>query len=158
MTDDLVTRLRASRVVWENGGHRPTDDELEAAARIEQQAATIARLEGERERLALAICGGEDAPGYANAQTVEALEKVARDNASAAMWQIDRTMTAEAKLAQAVTVLRGLCDEWGKSDPGTLFRAHNAARAFLDSEDRKGGEWAEEARAATAAAKENKDA
>lgn len=49
MTDDLVTRLRASRAVWENGGHRPTDDELEAAARIEQDAATIARLEGERD-------------------------------------------------------------------------------------------------------------
>ena len=73
MTDDLVTRLRASRVVWENGGHRPTDDELEAAARIEQQAATIARLEGERDEAyayakhlaeAIFINGKFDAPHW----------------------------------------------------------------------------------------------
>lgn len=38
--------------------------------------AEIERLTRERERLALAICGGEDAPGYANAQTVETLHSL----------------------------------------------------------------------------------
>jgi hypothetical protein len=37
MTNDkeLVKRLRASRAVWENGRSHPTDDEAEAADRIE---------------------------------------------------------------------------------------------------------------------------
>jgi hypothetical protein len=63
-------------------------------------------LREERERLALAICGGEDAPGYANAQTVDTLEKVARDNANATMEQINRTLAVEAKLAKAVELLK----------------------------------------------------
>jgi len=72
-------------------------------------------LREERERLALAICGGEDAPGYANAQTVETLEKVARDNANATMEQINRTLAAEAKLAKAVEALGAIVvdDTWG---------------------------------------------
>jgi hypothetical protein len=63
-------------------------------------------LREERGRLALAICGGEDAPGYANAQTVETLEKVARDNANATMAQINCTLAVEAKLAKAVELLK----------------------------------------------------
>jgi hypothetical protein len=88
MTDDLVKRLR-----WM--GHEDTEA---GADRIEA-------LTAERERLALAICGGEDAPGYANVQTVETLEKVARDNANATMAQINRTLAVEAKLAKAVEAL-----------------------------------------------------
>ena len=67
-------------------------------------------LREERERLALAICGGEDAPGYANAQTVETLENVARDNVNATMEQINRTLAVEAKLAKAVDALRAFKD------------------------------------------------
>lgn len=141
MTDDLVKRVLLS------GGLKLA---RAVRARIEQDAATIARLEGERERLALAICGGEDAPGYANAQTVEALEKVARDNGAAAMWQIDRTMKAEAKVAALVAGLEKLsckcssnCD-WDHDDvcPSWTARAAIAAAkgATIDSEDRKGGE------------------
>jgi hypothetical protein len=62
-------------------------------------------LREERERLALAICGGEDAPGYANAQTVETLEKVARDNANATMAEINCTLAVKAKLAKALAGL-----------------------------------------------------
>ncbi len=65
--------------------------------------------------------GGEDVPGYANAQPVEALEKVARDNAAAAMWQIDRTMKAEAQVA-------ALVDALGKAMEGL-----NWARAYLST-------------------------
>ena len=66
--------------------------------RIKAQAAEIERLRGERERLALAICGGEDAPGYANAQTIETLEKVARDNHNTTMEQIDRIKSQAAEI------------------------------------------------------------
>ena len=79
---------------------------LTAADRIEAQAAEIERLTQDRERLALAICGGEDAPGYANAQTVETLEKVARDNHNATMEQVNYTLAAEAKLAKAMGGLK----------------------------------------------------
>jgi hypothetical protein len=90
-------------------GHKQADriealtEQLEAARADAKEAEDYAEeLEKARERLALAICGGEDAPGYANAQTVETLERVARDNASATMEQINRTLAAEAKLAKAV--------------------------------------------------------
>ena len=81
---DLVERLRDGKLTW--------GDRWAAADRI-------AALEAERERLALAICGGEDAPGYANAQTVEALEKVANDNAAHGSWLIDRIAALEAQLS-----------------------------------------------------------
>jgi chromosome segregation ATPase len=81
-------------------------EQLEAARADAKEAEAYAEeLEKERERLALAICGGEDAPGYANAQTVETLEKVARDNANATMEQINLTLDVEAKLSRAVDVL-----------------------------------------------------
>jgi DNA repair exonuclease SbcCD ATPase subunit len=76
-----------------------------ARADAKEAEAYAEELEKERERLALAICGGEDAPGYANAQTVETLEKVARDNANATMEQINLTLDVEAKLSRAVDVL-----------------------------------------------------
>jgi hypothetical protein len=94
--------------------------------RIKAQAAEIERLRGERERLALAICGGEDAPGYANAQTVETLEKVARDNANATMEQINRTLAVKAKLAKAVELL----GQWRLASAG-----HVSVRSVIDKHD-----------------------
>jgi hypothetical protein len=45
MTDEtLVKRLRASRAVWENGRSHPTDDEAEAADRIEALEQHVADL------------------------------------------------------------------------------------------------------------------
>ena len=47
---ELVKRLRASRAVWENGRSHPTDDEAEAADRIEALTAKLAKaVEGLRE-------------------------------------------------------------------------------------------------------------
>lgn len=43
-------------------------------------SARAAELEAERYALSLAICGGEDAPGYAASLTVAVLEEVARSN------------------------------------------------------------------------------
>ncbi len=88
-------------------------------------------LREERERLALAICGGEDAPGYANAQTVETLEKVARDNANATMAQINRTLAAEAKLAKAVEALRLIEADCDADYPPSHLAIKYAARATL---------------------------
>lgn len=118
MTDDLVKRLREA--ANKRDGFEAVFLSEDAADRIEEADRAIANLqreydkrgdriealERERERLALAICGGEDLPGYANAQPVEALEKVARDNASFASWQIDQTAKAEARLAKAVEALQ----------------------------------------------------
>ena len=56
----------------------------------------LLRCMDEREQLALAICGGEDAPGYANAQTADALEKVARQDAASHIAAIGRLQAAEA--------------------------------------------------------------
>jgi len=45
MTDDkeLIARLRASRAVWLDGRSIPTEDETEAAARIEALTAKLAK-------------------------------------------------------------------------------------------------------------------
>ena len=103
MTDEeLVKALRD----FADDGY--ADLSIAAADRIEA-------LTKERERLALAICGGEDAPGFANVQTVETLEKVARDNANDTMTQINRTLAVEAKLAQALEALREIAGECGCS-------------------------------------------
>lgn len=60
----------------------------------------VERLRAERERLALAICGGEDAPGYANAQTVETLERVARDSNSLHMRTLDEAAALRDQLGK----------------------------------------------------------
>ena len=142
MTDDLVKRAKGRLAFLVDRGEIKTPELIvEFIARIEADAETIARLEGERERLALAICGGEDAPGYANAQTVEALEKVARDNAAAAMWQIDRTMKAEAKVAAAKLEVRFWknCERKGVNDcwpwTGTTMKRDGRGTLFVDGKN-----------------------
>ena len=92
---DLVYRLRWMPCISMAGTPMeiPQDDPLYLAAADE-----IERLRKDREDLALAICGGEDAPGYANAQTVEALVSIVRENYRD---QRDRAEAAEAKLATA---------------------------------------------------------
>ena len=96
---------------------------LEAADRIEE-------LAKERERLALAICGGEDAVGYANAQPVEVLEQVARDNAAMTTWQFNQTMHAEAKLTKAVAFIR-------RHIPDSAYEQRQRSNAFLAELDGK---------------------
>ena len=89
MSDELVKRLRGDWCGYEVS-LKAIDAMTEAADRIEQ-------LTAERERLALAICGGEDAPGYANAQTVETLEHVARQNQQSHGETINSLLAAEAE-------------------------------------------------------------
>ena len=89
MTDeDYVAELRSYGMLSTN----------QAAARIEQ-------LTEERDRLALAICGGEDAPGYANAQTVETLEHVAKQNRQSHWATINSLLAEEAERDEALNQL-----------------------------------------------------
>ena len=60
----------------------------------------IQQLTEERDRLALAICGGEDAPGYANAQTIETLEHLAKQNQQSHGATINSLLAAEAENAR----------------------------------------------------------
>ena len=96
---DGVPNPSAPDEPWGDHPIRRANARFIAAARqlVPDMAQEIADLRAERERLALAICGGEDAPGYANAQTVETLEGVARSNGQRAMADLDRLMRAEAE-------------------------------------------------------------
>jgi hypothetical protein len=94
------------------------DDLLEAATTIDDQAAEIERLRAERDGLHLAICGGEDAPGYAASLSHETVLKVLSDNYESARrdsqlawdgetantWKA-RALAAESSLDEAVGVL-----------------------------------------------------
>jgi hypothetical protein len=93
-------------------------------------ARQLLRCMDERERLALAICGGEDAPGYANAQTVDALEKVAWQNAESYIADIGRLQAAEAEIARLREELERIADT--DPDEGTSW-FHNVARAELQT-------------------------
>ena len=70
-----------------------------AGACLRAIAAENAALRAERERLALAICGGEDAPGYANSRTVEELEAVARKARREHGEDVDRLLRDQAENA-----------------------------------------------------------
>lgn len=108
----------------------------ELCLRNQQQTADaiVAALEAERERLALAICGGEDAPGYANAQTVETLEQVARDNQLSHLRDIDHISALEAKLAERVKVKQLDNATQQKLREALRFAA---SRSVLSSEDER---------------------
>ena len=133
MSDELL--LRRLRIGWHDDDTPiwVSDAMTEAAARIEQLKAQNIRLSGmcydlnadiqasnelgkaleedagqlraERERLALAICGGEDAPGYANAQTVETLEHVAKQNRQSHWATINSLLAEEAERDEALNQL-----------------------------------------------------
>ena len=98
MTDELL--LRRLRIGWHDDDTPiwVSDAMTEAADRIEQ-------LTAERHRLALAICGGEDAPGYANAQTVETLEHVAKQNRQSHWATINSLLAEEAERDEALNQL-----------------------------------------------------
>jgi lipopolysaccharide biosynthesis regulator YciM len=95
--------------------------------------AAMAELQAERERLALAICGGEDAPGYANAQTVETLEHVAKQNRQSHWATINSLLAAEAerdRLREALTnILRSHAVSNVRTRPQNLMA--ETARAAL---------------------------
>jgi hypothetical protein len=60
---ELVKRLRASRAVWEDGRSHPTDDEAEAADRIEALTAELAKAVVLGDKMAKSIEGNYYTPG-----------------------------------------------------------------------------------------------
>lgn len=70
-------------------------------AALAAKDAEIARLAGERQALAEAICGGEDFPGLLDATSVEHLVDTARKAHRAHSGTIDRAERAEAALAES---------------------------------------------------------
>jgi len=83
-------------------------DRIEALTDALIAKARIEALTAERERLALAICGGEDAPGYANAQTVETLEHVAKQNQLSHGETINSLLAAKAENERKDSVMTDL--------------------------------------------------
>lgn len=114
--------------------------------RAEAAEAKVAKLVWERERLALAICGGEGFSWYANAQPVEVLEKAARDNNKTLIEQINQTLSAEAR-AEALREAAAICEkersewDWGyDTTPEGFEMCHTLAKlrddilALIDKE------------------------
>lgn len=62
-------------------------------------------LSHENEQLRLAICGGEDAPGYASSVPLDAILGVQAENEAAHREQIDENQTLTALLKEAEGVL-----------------------------------------------------
>jgi hypothetical protein len=79
------------------------------------------RLINEREQLALAICGGEDAPGYANAQTVETLEKIAERSRREAREEYERAAGDRADATAARKQVRRYRDALYRIAGGTNY-------------------------------------
>jgi len=115
----------------DGGGAEMEKDDYGAWVSLDDHQARIETLVNERERLALAICGGEDALGYANAQSVGTLEKVARDNHNATMAQIDITLSLEAKLEKAVDVITCILATAYADDHTGWHNALDDARTLL---------------------------
>lgn len=76
--------------------------------------ARVNELETERYKLAYAITGGEDAPGYLDSLSVETLAEVARDNTRRWFAETDRAEALETQLAAARNALKGLRDKGRK--------------------------------------------
>lgn len=97
---DVIRRLRTPDEFNNRGPSyepmviQPSTLRLEAADALEEAAAKITELEGENEQLRLAICGGEDAPGYAASLPLATILQVQANNARA--WR-DRAERAEAQ-------------------------------------------------------------
>ena len=97
---ELVAELKR------RGGHSGSADQLEA------DGVTIATLTADRDaaqyrayHLAVAIMGGEDAPGLADSLPTETLETLARSNFQKHSEDIDRLIAAQAEIARLTVAL-----------------------------------------------------
>lgn len=64
--------------------------------------AHLKAAEAENEQLRLAICGGEDAPGYAASLPLQAVLDVQRDNFAVSRSALERLWAAEAREAELI--------------------------------------------------------
>ena len=119
---------------------------LRLLAALRAQADRVRVLEGENEQLRLAICGGEDAPGYAASLPLEKILSVAKDNertlreysdlafdGTGATWEA-RAEAAERRAGELEGAMRLACDLLAERTYGSRARSpgHNA-RLVLES-------------------------
>ncbi|MEN5297505.1 Lar family restriction alleviation protein [Brucella sp. TWI559] len=84
---------------WQNKWAQTDMLRLKAEADNAALTARVKELGDERYKLAYAITGGEDAPGYLDSLSVETLVEVARENTQHWFAETDRADKAETKLA-----------------------------------------------------------
>ena len=99
MTD---TTTEAPERITYNPGYRVTYHGSDPSrgyvyVRDDLHTAAAAAHDEDRARLAVAICGGEDLPGYANSASTEELVRIACRSHSDHMETIDRLLKAQAK-------------------------------------------------------------
>lgn len=119
-----VARERLGRTAWpvKDSGHPGASEATIADLRT--LLADHARLEAENEELRLAICGGEDAPGYAAAQTLETILNVLEGNYAHWRYEAERAMALEDGLRVCLGHLTGGMDgDWRNTDPVELARS-----------------------------------
>lgn len=113
MTD---TTTEAPERITYNPGYRVTYHGSDPSrgyvyVRDDLHTAAAAAHDEDRARLAVAICGGEDLPGYANSASTEELVRIARRSHSDHMETIDRLLKAQAErdalAAQLADALQG---------------------------------------------------
>jgi len=96
-----LNKLEADNAALIHDLNRIKDHETELVNDNAALTARVKELEAERYKLAYAITGGEDAPGYLDSLCVETLVEVARDNTRRWFAETDRAQALEAKLAAA---------------------------------------------------------
>nr|WP_176024226.1 hypothetical protein [Brucella pseudintermedia] len=107
---DECTALKAENAALIHDLNRIKDHETELVNDNAEKDARIKELGDERYKLACAITGGEDAPGYLGSLSVETLVEVARDNTRRWFAETDRAEALEAKLAAAEKALEPFAD------------------------------------------------
>ncbi|WP_170759921.1 hypothetical protein [Ruegeria lacuscaerulensis] len=107
---DAVQRYSSSRnasgLGFSNGIVLDSEGDFVAYSEYAALSARVAELENDRAELALAIMGGEDAPGFAAAQLTETLVKLIADNRKDAIAWAEY----DAKQAEQRGRLQGLRD------------------------------------------------
>ena len=93
-SDAIISDLRIAISLKDHGLRLLEADNAALTARVKE-------LADERYKLAYAITGGEDAPGYLDSLSVETLVEVARDNARRWFVETDRAEALETQLAEA---------------------------------------------------------
>lgn len=96
-----------------------------------EAADALERLRDERYRLAYAICGGEDAPGLLDATSVEALERLAKDEHQAHGQALDRVLKLRLEKTHLMVSLLELCEACSGTDIKRGDAALAASRDLL---------------------------
>lgn len=99
----------------------------------------IQAQEGERESLHLAICGGEDAPGYAASLSHEKIVGVLKDNY--ASWKRDSELAWDGETANTWKARAEAAEARALALEGALELASDTITAALEVADQAREEW-----------------